>query len=144
MSKRNEHVEERPARGETRAERPHRVPLNGDIDILTVKGIREDMHPCWVNQNMVPRFQAAGYTFVDYDVSFGTFTVNQGNPLGARHVRDVGAGQYSYLMEIPMEYYLEDEEARLKSIDAGEASLKDRARAAGLDHGDLQIPNPRR
>lgn len=139
-SERTKHVEERPARGETRAERPQRVPINGDIDILTVKGIRPDYHPCWVNERLVPRYLNAGYTFVDYDVSFGQHHVNQGNPLGARYVRDVGMGVQAYLMEIPQEYFDEDRASEEKLRQDQEGSMLDKARAAGLDHGDLQLP----
>src|SRR6188768_1396408 len=97
-------VESRPARGEIRAERPKRVPINGDRDILAVYGIKPDMHPCWVNFDMVQRFLNAGYTFVDYDVTFGSYHVNQGNSVGARYARDVGQGVTAFLMEIPIEY----------------------------------------
>jgi hypothetical protein len=138
--KRIEHVEDRPARGATRAERPNRVPINGDVDILTVKGIRPGYHPCWVNEEKVPKYLGAGYTFVESDnVTFGSYHVNQGNPLGARYVRDVGMGKFSYLMEIPQEYYDEDRQAEQDSIDKAEEGMKQSARQSGLDHGDLYI-----
>lgn len=137
--KRTEHVEDRPARGETRAERPARVAINGDVDILTVRGIRPGFHPCWVNEDKVPKYLDAGYTFVDYDVSFGSYHVNQGNSLGARYVRDVGNGKFAYLMEQPQEYYDEDRAKEHASLDAAERTMSDKARATGLDHGDFKI-----
>lgn len=140
-SERIKHVEERPARGETRAERPQRVPINGDRDILAVKGIRPDYHGCWVNEPLVPRYLDAGYTFVDYDVSFGSYHVHQGNPLGARYARDVGMGMVAYLMEIPLEYYNEDRLREEEQLKAAEAALERDARAKGLDHGTLKLPN---
>lgn len=141
MSKRTEHVEARPARGETRAERPQRVPINGDADILTVKGIRPDFHPCWVNQELVPRYMEAGYSFVDYDVSFGTYHVNQGNSLGARYARDVGGGKLAFLMEQPLEWYNQDRKDEQDGITRTEESMRQTARQSGLDHGDLLIGN---
>lgn len=133
------HVEARPTRGETRAERPQRVPINGDRSILEVKGIRPDYHPCWVNQENVPRYLDAGYSFVENDVTFGSYHVQQGNPLGARYARDVGKGQVAYLMEIPMEYYEADRASEERQLLESERSMRDRARAIGLDHGDLKI-----
>jgi hypothetical protein len=137
------HIEARPARGETRAERPQRVPINGDIDILTVRGIRPDYHPCWVNEDKVPKYLDAGYTFVESDVSFGSYHVNQGNPLGARYVRDVGGGKFAYLMEILKEYYDQDRLAEQTRIDARENALSADAASSGLDHGKLIIDRNR-
>jgi lysozyme family protein len=138
-NEKTQHVETRPASGETRAERPQRVPINGERDILKVIGIRPGFRPCWVNQDQVPRFQAAGYSFVESDVTFGSYHVQQGNPLGARYARDVGSGQTAYLMEIPEEWYQEMAEAEARDLEKAESSMKANARASGLDHGDLQI-----
>lgn len=132
------HVEDRPARGVTRAERPDRVPINGIRDILAVKGIREGMHPCWVNEPLVPRYLEAGYTFVDYDVSFGAHHVNQGSSIGARYSRDVGRGMVAHLMEIPQEWYDADRAEEAAFIDQTETSLG-RGSSRELDHGNLVI-----
>jgi hypothetical protein len=86
----------------------------------------------------VPRYLDAGYSFVDYDVSFGSYHVNQGNPLGARYARDVGMGMVAYLMEVPEEYYQEDQRALEERIKASEAGIKNQGRASGLDHGEVQ------
>lgn len=138
-ARRIERTEARPERGETRAERPQRVPINGNVDILAVKGIKPDMHECWVNEPLVPRYMQAGYTFVDYDVSFGSYNVKQGNPLGARYARDVGAGMTAYLMEIPTHLWDADQKAAQDELDASQAAMIGQARASGLDHGDIKI-----
>ena len=135
------HVEGRPARGEARAERVKRVPINGIRDILAVRGIREGFHPCWVNEPLVPRYLEAGYTFVDYDVTFGAQHVNQGNTIGARYARDVGKGMIAYLMEIPQEYYDEDRLEEQAEVDAVEGSIRGAAPTKGLDHGDFKLDN---
>jgi hypothetical protein len=141
-NERIKHVEERPARGETRAERPQRVPIGGTgADVLAVKGIRPDYHPCWVNDYLVPKYLEAGYSFVTNDVTFGSYHVNQGNPLGARYARDVGAGRTAYLMECPLNQYEEDRKREEEDRQANEASIKTNAQRLGLDHGDLQLPN---
>lgn len=128
----------RPTRADTRAEnRPVRQPISGMKDLLNVIGIREGYHGCWVNEPNVPAYTAAGYTFVDNDVSFGATHINQANPLGARYAKNVGNGMIAYLMEIPMEYYDEDRAKEAAEIDAIEASMKRDAKAQGLDHGDL-------
>lgn len=139
-SERIKHVEERPARGETRAERPQRVPINGERDILAVKGVKEGMHAVWVNESNVPRFKDAGYTFVDYDVSFGSYDVHQGNVFGARHARNVGNGTIAFLMEIPQEWYDQDRKAEEDALKASEGSMYAEARDKGLDHGTLVLP----
>lgn len=133
-------TENRPTRKDTRSEaRPQRVPINGDKNILGVTGIREGYHGCWVNENLVPRFLDAGYTFVENDVSFGSYHVQQANPLGARYARNVGLGVTAYLMEIPQEYYDQDRAAEAEEITQMESSIKRRARSEGLDHGDLSF-----
>lgn len=130
------HVEGRPARGEPRAERAERVPINGIRDVLAVRGIRPGFHPCWVNEPLVPRYLEAGYTFVDYDVSFGSTHVNQGSSIGSRYVRDMGKGTTGHLMEIPLEWYNEDRLQEQKEIDHTEGSLG-RNPSLGLDHGSI-------
>lgn len=132
------HVEGRPVRGEPRAERVNRVPINGIRDVLAVRGIREGFHPCWVNEPLVPRYLEAGYTFVDYEVSFGAQHVNQGNSIGARYSRDMGKGTVGYLMEVPQEYYDEDRAREALELEHTEASLG-RNPGQGLDHGTVSI-----
>lgn len=72
-------------------------------------------------------------------MSFGSFHVQQANPLGALYAKNMGMGVTAYLMEIPEEYYNEDRDAEAESIAAAEASMKRTARSEGLDHGDLSI-----
>lgn len=133
-------TQNRPTREDTRAEaRPKRVPINGEGDILNVTGIRDGYHACWVNEKNVPLYQRAGYSFVENEVSFGSFHVQQANPLGALYAKNMGMGVTAYLMEIPEEYYNEDRDAEAESIAAAEASMKRTARSEGLDHGDLSI-----
>lgn len=134
----------RPTSRDTRAEgRPERVPINGIKNILGVSGIRPGYHACWVNETNVPTYMEAGYTFVDNDVSFGSYHVQQANPLGARYARNVGLGITAYLMELPEEYYLADREAEAREVDAIEQSMKREAQSQGLDHGDLTLSRGR-
>jgi hypothetical protein len=140
MSETIKRTEARPARGESRAERPQRVPINGERDVITAHGIRPGFHPCWVNESNVPRFQAAGYTFVDYEgVTFGSYHVQQSNPLGARYCRNMGGGVYGYLMEVPLEYYNADREAEQKDLDKKMEAMSREARNEGLDQGNITI-----
>jgi hypothetical protein len=132
---------DRPNRTDTRAEdRPKRVPINGEFDLLNVTGVRPGYHPCWVNENRVLTYKAAGYDFVMTDgVKFGEHHVHQANPHGARYVRNVGNGMLAYLMEIPQEYYDEDREAESRIVDEQEESIRTDAINSGLDHGKLEI-----
>ena len=133
-------TENRPTREASRAtNRPERVPINGIKNILGVSGIRPDYHACWVNETNVPRYLDAGYTFVENDVSFGSYHVQQANPHGARYARNVGLGTIAYLMEIPKAYYEEDRAKEAEDIALTEASMKRDARNQGLDHGDLDL-----
>lgn len=126
----------RPTREDTRAEaRPERQPISGIKNLLNVIGIRPGYHACWVNEPNVPAYQAAGYTFVENDVSFGATHVQQANPHGARYAKNVGLGMTAYLMEIPNDYYEQDREREAEEIAASEASIRGDARSAGLDHG---------
>lgn len=137
---RNKKITNRPTREDTRAEaRPERVPLNGIKNILNVKGIRPGYHPCWVNEENVPAYLDAGYTFVENDVSFGSYHVDQANPHGARYARNVGLGTIAYLMEIPQEYYDEDRAKEEEMLLEQEAALKRDGQSQGLDHGDLAL-----
>jgi hypothetical protein len=108
-------------------------------NILGVTGIRPDFHACWVNEPNVPRYLDAGYTFVENDVAFGSYHVQQANPHGARYARNVGLGMIAYLMEIPKEYYESDRAKEMEDIALTEASMKRDARNQGLDHGDLEL-----
>jgi hypothetical protein len=134
----------RPTSQDTRASaRPERVPISGIKNIIGVSGIRGGFHACWVNEPNVPAYQAAGYTFVENDVSFGSHHVQQANPLGARYARNMGLGTIAYLMEIPQEYYDSDRDLEAKEVDDIEASMKREARSLGLDHGDIALSRGR-
>lgn len=129
----------RPTREDTRAEnRPERQPISGIKNLLNVTGIRPGFHACWVNEPNVPAYQAAGYNFVENDVSFGATHVQQANPHGARYAKNVGLGMTAYLMEIPNEYYEADRKREADEIAATEASIRRNAMAEGLDHGELK------
>ena len=129
----------RPTRADTRAEnRPERQPISGIKNLLNVMGVREGYHACWVNEPNVPAYQAAGYAFVENDVSFGATHVQQANPHGARYAKNVGMGMIAYLMEIPEELYEADRAREAEEIAATEASMRRNAQAEGLDHGELR------
>lgn len=129
----------RPTREDTRAEnRPERQPISGIKNLLNVTGIRPGFHACWVNEPNVPAYEAAGYAFVENDVSFGATHVQQANPHGARYAKNVGLGMIAYLMEIPQEYYDADRKREADEISLMEASIKRNAQAEGLDHGELR------
>jgi hypothetical protein len=133
-------TEARPTRGETRAERPQRVPINGERDIITARGIRPDYHPCWVNESNVPRYEAAGYTFVNYEgVTFGSYHIQQSNPLGARYCRNMGGGVLAYLMEIPLDLYNQDRMDEQKDLDDRMEAINKEAREQGLDQGKVTV-----
>lgn len=108
------------------SERPKRVPINGSRDILNVKGIPPELHPCWVNDvdNNVERYQAAGYGFWTGDAMVGDRKIDSDSPIGTGVIsKNVGNGVTAFLMVVPEEIYKEDQEALQREIAEKEAIL---------------------
>lgn len=95
-----------------RSERPSRVPINGERDILGVTGIPPEYHPCWVNDvsNNIQKYLDAGYLFWTGAVAVGDKKVDSDSPMSSGVIsKNVGNDLTAYLMVVPMEYYLEDQ-----------------------------------
>ena len=106
--------------------RPKRVPISGNRNILTVSGIPKGYMGRWVNDvdNSIDKFKAAGYEFVtDKNVVVGDRTINSGNDVGSIVTKNVGGGVVAYLMAQRKEYYEEDQAAKANSIAETEAAI---------------------
>ena len=116
-------VEDRPS-SLNRSERPKRVPINGLRDILKVVGQEEGWHYCWVNEDRVPRFQAALYDFVTHPCIIGDRKVDECTTPGSGHTKPVGNGVTAYLMRCPQEDFEAEEAQHMSEVKAREDAMK--------------------
>jgi hypothetical protein len=103
--------------------RPTRTPL-GERNVLTVANKRPDYEQRWVNDvdDRIERANAAGYTAVMRPTKVGDPKAGAATQVGGIVRRPVGGGITAVLMEIPEEYFREDQAAK-------EAKLKDTERS---------------
>lgn len=122
------------------SDRPKRVPINGSRDVLTVKGIPENLHPCWVNEDNVQRFIDAGYGFWNGKTIVGDNKVDSNSGLTTGVVsKNVGNNVTAYLMVIPVEFYNEDQKQLQQEISAKEAILFRSQKQADGRYGNIEV-----
>jgi len=122
------------------SDRPKRVPINGSRDVLTVKGIPENLHPCWVNEGNVQRFLDAGYGFWNGKAIVGDNKVDSNSGLTTGVVsKHVGNDVTAYLMVIPVELYNEDQKQLQQEISAKEAILFRSQKQADGRYGNIEV-----
>lgn len=105
-------------------DRPKRIPL-GTRNVLTAPK-RPGYVRRFVNDenDRVAQFEAAGYEVVREAVEVGDPKAGNGSQVGSVVRPPVGAGRSAVLMEIPEEYYLEDQKAKQDRVDAGERDMR--------------------
>lgn len=115
---------DRPAEGASRAEgRPNRVPLHRQ-NIISASA-----RPGYVRRlvndtdDRIERFQKAGWTPVEGE-SIGDPHAADPSSLGSASIKSVGAGMKAVLMEIPKEYYDQDQADKGKKVDALEEAME--------------------
>jgi len=116
-----------------------RIPVS-QRNVLTVKGKDPNYVYRIVNDqdDRITQFQDAGYEIVQKDtVAVGDKRASSGSSLGSIATMSVDRGQKAYLMRIPKEFYIEDQALKQRTVDAQEASIKEKA----LDgtYGKLEI-----
>jgi len=110
-------------------QRPDRIPVAESRNRLTVEGKvdRVNFVQRWVNDvdDRIPRFKAAGYEFVNNDgISVGDDTVDYRSTTDTSIVRKgVGGGKVAYLMQIPREWYEEDQAKKQARVDEIEDAM---------------------
>lgn len=120
--------------------RPKRVPINGGRDILTVKGIPEDLHPCWVNDYNVERYLEAGYSFWNGKAIVGDNKVDNASSLTDSVIsKAVGNNVTAFVMVIPKELYDEDQKAMAQEIKEKEAILFRQQKQGEGRYGDIKV-----
>lgn len=112
-------------RGESRDHMPKRVPVSGNRNVLTVDGKEDGFFYRWVLDagDRVSRFKRAGYEPVTHEVEVGDARAATVNQLGSVVEASAGGGSKLVLMRIPLEYYNEDQKAKMDEVDALEASM---------------------
>ena len=87
---------------------------------------KKDFHRRFFNdvEDRLEVAEAAGYRFVKGNVSTGDKLVGDGSKKGSCVTKQVGGGRTAYLMEIPQEYYDEDQKAKQDAINETERGLE--------------------
>lgn len=125
-------------------DRPKRIPVSGNREILSVYGLPEDLYARWVNDEpgRIDKFLRAGYTFwTDKHIRVGERTVNTGENIGSVTTLNVGGGVVAYLMVLDRDLYEQDQEAKQNVINAQEAAMHRKDKQAIDGYGDLNIKN---
>ena len=120
--------------------RPKRVPL-GTRNVL-----RYPERPGYVRrvvndvEDRIYRFQQAGYEIVQKkDLPSGDPRAGDASQMGMPVSKSVGNGVKGVLMEIPEEYYREDQKARQDKITANEMAMKQSKGGVEGGYGDLDL-----
>lgn len=104
--------------------RPKRTPI-ANRNILTASE-RPGYTRRWVNDtdSRIAEFKAAGYEVVyEEDADTSDARAQDATRGGSAVSKHVGSGTTAYLMEIPNEYYAEDQKAKQDAIDEKEKSF---------------------
>lgn len=128
-----------------KTERKARQPISGRNDQLAVEGKDPDFYYYWVldeseKGSNILKYTRAGYVFATKDdgLIIGSSSVYINDHVGS-HIR-VPAGRDGgnlYLMKLPMEYRLEDLEAKSKRVSETEQSLTQHKPEGG--YGEVKI-----
>lgn len=113
----------RPVEGKERAERPERIPLHRQ------NIINADTRPGYVRRlvndtdDRIERFKKAGWAPVEGE-QIGDPHTGDPSSIGSASVKSVGAGMKAVLMEIPQEYYDEDQKDKQKKVNELESAME--------------------
>jgi hypothetical protein len=114
---------DRPTEGQSRAERPKRVPLHRQniLSASTRPGYVRRM----VNDtdDRIERFKKAGWTPVEGE-QIGDPHAADPSSIGSMSTKSVGAGMKAVLMEIPEEHYNEDQNDKQQKVNALEEAME--------------------
>lgn len=125
-----------------RANRPKRTPL-GTRNVLTAEP-REGYVRRYFNdvEDRIAKAKAAGYTPVMGLADTSDERAGTDSQMGSVVAKSVGGGVRAVLMEIPEEFYREDQEAKQREVDATESGLRPQALNGsqyGRNYGGVKI-----
>ena len=113
--------------GEIKTSRTERKKIRIPISTRNIlkAPVRKGFHRRFFNDvdDRIARAEDAGYNFVKGDVPTGDKSVGDGSKKGSCVTKSVGGGRVAYLMEIPQEYYDEDQKAKQDEIDETERGM---------------------
>lgn len=120
-----------------RANRPKRTPL-GMRNVLTAEA-RPGYVRRWVNDvdDRLERAKAAGYAPVLTPTQVGDPRAGADSQMGSLVAKQVGGGTRAVLMEIPDEYYREDQEAKQARVNRTEEGLSRQPGIKGQQYGGV-------
>ncbi len=124
--------------------RPKRPPVISSRMRLSVAGLDEkNFHYHWFNDvdDNIPRRLEEGYVFVDKDKKqAGDRSADYSQSNSSLMVKSVGMGTKAYLMQIPMELWIERMKATTwHDADERENYIKERVKSEKGFHGSVKI-----
>lgn len=124
------HTMNRPDRSQS--PRVKRIPISAR-NKLVAEG-REGFHRRWVNDvpGRLEQFEQAGYVQVTDPTKVGDPRAADASQLGSVVRKPVGGGIDAVLMEIPEEFYREDQDAKEHALKQKERSLLSEATGEGF------------
>jgi hypothetical protein len=129
-----------PINDDSRANRPKRIPVGSQRRLSVPE--RSGFVRRWVNDidDRIEMFKAAGYEIVADDMMpIGDQCSKDANPLGATRRKSVGRGRYAYLMQIPEEFYRQDQLNKIKRNMANQERAKRPKEIEGIRYGNIDI-----
>ena len=111
----------------TREQRPTRIPVSGNRDVLTVYNKEDGYFYRWVldRGNRIEIFKQGGYEVApDNGLMVGDARLATTNEHGSAVIAKGHDGQPLVLMRIKKEWYDEDQDAKSEEIEAMENSMK--------------------
>lgn len=117
-----------------------RIPVSGNRDILTVKGIPNGFVGRWVNDvpGRIAKFNDAGYEFADKDgLQVGERTVDSSEGVDSRISKLVGKDDYgnpiyAYLMVQKKGWYDEDQQSKENDLLSKEQTMRNKEKSEGF------------
>lgn len=118
-----------------RANRPKRTPL-GIRNVLTAEQ-RPGFVRRWVNDvdDRLSRAKEAGYSPVLKPADTSDPRAGADSQMASAVAKSVGGGTRAVLMEIPEEFYREDQTAKQRAVDATESGLRRQPGIKGQQYG---------
>jgi hypothetical protein len=129
-------VNEREQRDVVREDRPRRIPVSGNRDVLTVHNKEDGFVYRWVldTGNRIERFKQGGYEVApDNGLLVGDARLGTTNEHGASVTAKGLDGQPLVLMRIKAEWHQEDQDAKESEIKQMEGSIERLGQRGGLD-----------
>ena len=128
----------------TKKQRVERTPIHAQTVLLHAE--REGFKQRWVSDypGRIEKFLLAGYAFVRKEgAKLSTEQIQDPSMMDDSCIRRVvnkslaeGSGRHGYLMEIPLEWWNDDQDAKMKKLDKSEEDIDPYKLVKGNLYGD--------